>query len=65
MVTNDPATLRLYADVFAKPRRDPVNGVLHLASEFCVAAALALRERANRIEAERRVPDAPPIDVGQ
>jgi hypothetical protein len=57
-VTNDPAVvLRLYASVFEKPRRDPVNG-MHPPSEFCTAAAICLRIIADAIE--RRDPFLPP-----
>lgn len=65
-MTDDPDTLRLYAEIFAKPRReDPRTRLLDPASPLCLAAAVALRERADRIERERRGPDAPAIDVGQ
>lgn len=63
MVTDDPTLLRLYARVFDKPRRHVVGGPIYSPSEFCRAAAVALRERADRIESQRRGPDAPPIDL--
>lgn len=51
-MTNDPATLRLYASVFEKPRRSERGGALYPPTEFCLAAAVALRERAARLERE-------------
>lgn len=52
LVTNDPATLRLYASVFEKPRRERKGGALYPPTEFCLAAAVALRERAAILEKE-------------
>lgn len=49
-MSDDPATLRLYAEIFEKPRRDHRGGPIRSPSEFCLAAAVALRERADRLE---------------
>ena len=43
-------TLRLYASIFAKPRRDYANGPLHPPHDADLAAAEALRFMADELE---------------
>ena len=46
----NPETLRLYADIFAMPRRVDRSSELIPPSEPCLAAARALRYMADQIE---------------
>ena len=50
-MSDNPETLRLYASIFMKGRREHVGGLLKDPSEIDKAAAKALIERAERIEA--------------
>ena len=45
-----PETLRLYADIFLKPRRDNPRGLLLPLLEIDLAAAEALRFMADELE---------------
>ena len=48
-MTDDPRTLRRYADMFETPMRDSV-GKLVVTSDACCAAAKALRFQADALE---------------
>jgi hypothetical protein len=51
------ATLRTYAEIFRKPRRDPATGALRPPTEICLAAAEALEFQADEQENAVRAPD--------